>query len=120
MVFIKHKFLKLDIHFNPVFTPCFIGSKFLRVRRFFRVQVILGQDFSGSRFSGSKFFRVRVQGPGPGFRSSHFELLYPVDTRTKNVPTKDVHKGTFIFGSIWKHEKTSKSERLMNVPMWYV
>ena len=43
----------------------------------------------------------------------------PVDTRTKNVRTKDVHKRTFISGSIWKHGKTSHSERLMNVPMWY-
>ena len=48
------------------------------------------------------------------------ENSYPVDTRTKNVRTKDVHKRTFIFGSIWKHGKTSQSERLMNVPMWYV
>ena len=46
----------------------------------------------------------------------------PVDTRTKNVRTKDVHKRTFIFGSIWKwkHGETSQSERLINVPMWYV
>ena len=33
---------------------------------------------------------------------------------------KDVHKRTFISGSIWKHAKTSQSERLMNVPMRYV
>ena len=44
----------------------------------------------------------------------------PVDTRTKNVRTKDVHKRTFIFGSNWKHGKTSQSERLMNVPIRYV
>ena len=44
-------------------------------------------------------------------------IIAPVDTRTKNVRTKDVHKRTFIFGSIWKHGKTSQSERLMNVPM---
>ena len=48
------------------------------------------------------------------------DFLNPVDTRTKNVRTKDVHKRTFIFGSIWKHGKTSQSEHLMNVPMWYV
>ena len=61
---------------------------------------------------------------------AHYELYdlypflriihYPVDRRTKNVRTKDVHERTFIFGSIWKHGKTSQSERLMNVPMWYV
>ena len=44
-------------------------------------------------------------------------IIAPVDTQTKNVRTKDVHKRTFIFGSIWKHGKTSQSERLMNVPM---
>ena len=38
----------------------------------------------------------------------------PVGTRTKNVRTKDVHKRTFIFGSIWKHGKMSESEHLMN------
>ena len=48
------------------------------------------------------------------------DFLNPVDTRTKNVRTKDVHKRTFIFGSIWKHGKMSQSEHLMNVPMWYV
>ena len=37
----------------------------------------------------------------------HSECTFPVDTRTKNVRTKDVHKRTFIFGSIWKHGKTS-------------
>ena len=46
--------------------------------------------------------------------------LFPVDTETKNVRAKDVHKRTFIFGSIWKHEKTSESESVMNVPMMYV
>ena len=39
----------------------------------------------------------------------------PVDTRTKNVRTKDVHKRTFIFGSIWKHGKTFQSERFKDV-----
>ena len=39
----------------------------------------------------------------------------PVETRTKNVRTKDVPKRTFIFGSVWKHGKTSDSECLMNV-----
>ena len=32
MVFIKHNSLKLDIHFNPIFIPYFLGSKFLRVQ----------------------------------------------------------------------------------------
>ena len=47
-------------------------------------------------------------------------INFPVDTRTKNVSTKYVHKRTFIFGSNWKHGKTSQSERLMNVPLRYV
>ena len=55
--------------------PRFSGS------RFFKVQVFQSSGFSGSRFfrlqvflspgfSGSRFFTVRVQGLGPGFRSS--------------------------------------------------
>ena len=52
--------------------------------------------------------------------ASIYLSIYPVDTRTKNVRTKDVHKRTFIFGSIWKHGKTSQSERIMSVPMRYV
>ena len=35
----------------------------------------------------------------------------PVDIRTINARTKDVHERTFIFGSFWKHGKTSESER---------
>ena len=56
MVFIKHNSLKSGIFFNRIFIPGFSGS------RFFRVQVFQGPGFSGSR--------SRVQGPGPGFRSS--------------------------------------------------
>ena len=37
MAFIKHNSLKSDIFFNPIFIPCFSGSKF------FRVQVFQGQ-----------------------------------------------------------------------------
>ena len=75
MVFIKHNSLKLDIYFDPIFVPCFSGSRFFRVpsfsgSRFFRVQVFLGPGFSGPRF-----FRVRVQGPGPGFISSPLNIL---------------------------------------------
>ena len=44
--------------------PVFQGPGFLR-SRFFRVQV-----FQVPVFSGSRFFWVRVQGLGPGFRSS--------------------------------------------------
>ena len=54
MVFVKHNFLKSDIFFNPIF-PGFSES------RFFRVQVFQGLGPG----SGSK-----VQGLGPGFRSS--------------------------------------------------
>ena len=45
MVLIKHNYLKSDIFFNPIFIA----------------------GFSGSRFLGSG---SRVQGPGPGYRSS--------------------------------------------------
>ena len=38
----------------------------------------------------------------------------------KNVRIKGVYKKTFMFGSIWKHWKTSESKRFMNVPMSYV
>ena len=44
MVFVKHNSLKSEIHFNPIFVPYFLGSKFLRVQVF--------------------------EAPGPGFRSS--------------------------------------------------
>ena len=37
--------------------------------------------------------------------------------RICNMRTKDVHKKTFIFGSIWKNGKTSELEFLMKVPM---
>ena len=56
MVFVKHNSLKSDIFFNPIFTPDFSGSKF------FKVQVFLGLDFSGSGPG------VRVQGPKSGSR----------------------------------------------------
>ena len=42
MVFIKHNSQKWDIFFNPIFIPCFSGS------RFFRFQVFQGPGFSGS------------------------------------------------------------------------
>ena len=44
MVFTKHNSIKSDIFFNLIFIPY---------------------------FSGSRFFRVWLQGLGPGFRSSH-------------------------------------------------
>ena len=65
--------------------PGFPGSKFFMIQvfhgpgfswsRFFMVQIFLGPGFSwlgfsGSSFSGSRFFRVRIQGTGPGYRSS--------------------------------------------------
>ena len=44
---------------------------------FFIVRDFQSPDFSGSRFLRSRFFRVRAQGLGPGFRSSLAEqLLY--------------------------------------------
>ena len=59
MVFVKHNSLNSYIFFNPIFIPGFSLS------RFFRVQVFQGTGFSGSR----------VQGPGPGFRSSYYFLV---------------------------------------------
>ena len=53
MVFIKHNSLTSDIDFNPIFITCFSGSRFVWV-----------QVFLGTGFSGYRFFRVRVQGPG--------------------------------------------------------
>ena len=58
MVFIKNISLKSDIHFNPVFIPWFLVSKFLKV-----------QIFEGPCFSGSRFFRVQVF-LGSGFSES--------------------------------------------------
>ena len=77
----------------------FLGSRLFRVQvfqspgfwrsRFFRVQVFQGPVFSGLRFScfsGSRFFRVQVQGPGPGFRSSLYKQQKLTFTQTT---TKD-------------------------------
>ena len=62
MVFIKHNSLKPDIFFNPIFIPCFSGS------RFFRIQV-----FMGPLFPGSRFFRFQVF-LGPGFSGSGYRV----------------------------------------------
>ena len=50
--------------FNLIFISCFSGPMFFRVRFsiFFRVHVFLASGFFESRF-----FRVRLQGPGPSF-----------------------------------------------------
>ena len=48
--------------------PDFLGS------RFFMVQVSQGLGVSGSNF-----YRVRVQGPGPGFRSSLKLTCWPLN-----------------------------------------
>ena len=63
MVFVKHNSLKSDKFFNPIFIPGFLGSKF------FRVQVFKDPG-QGPEFGS------RVQGPGPGFRSSQDMDLY--------------------------------------------
>ena len=68
MVFLKHDSVKPDIFFNPIVIPGFSGSKFSRVR-------VQGPG-PGSRVwvqgpgpgSGSRV-RVWVQGPDPGSRS---------------------------------------------------
>ena len=60
MVFVKQNSVKSHIFFNPIFIPCFSGS------RFFRVQVFKGSVFSGSRFLRVQVFRVQVF-LGPGF-----------------------------------------------------
>ena len=63
MVFVKHNSLKSDKFFNPIFIPGFLGSKFSG-SRFLRIRV-QGPEFGS-----------RVQGPGPGFRSSQDMDLY--------------------------------------------
>ena len=88
MVFIGPNSLKSDIFLIPYLFHVFQDSYFSG-SRFFRVQVFQIPGFSGSRFSESRFFRVlvfqgpgflgsgsrvRVQGPGPGFRSSQTRL----------------------------------------------
>ena len=77
MVFIKHNSLKSDIFFNPIFF----------------------QVFQGSAFSRSRFFRVRVQGPGPGFRSSHPKKLTDAIDNT-NVICKIVEVLVVEIGSV--------------------
>ena len=67
MVFIEHNSLKSDIFLIPYLfhifqDSCFSGSMFSTV-----------QVFQGLGFPRSRFFRVRVQGPDPGFRSSRFK-----------------------------------------------
>ena len=43
--------------------------------KFFRVQVFQGPGFSESRFFRVQVFQGRVQGLGPGFRSSPYNLI---------------------------------------------
>ena len=68
MVFIKHNSLKSDIYFNPIFVPCFSGS------RFFRVQVFQGPGCSGFRF----FVGPGFSGLGPGFSGSGSKIQVQV------------------------------------------
>ena len=54
---------------DQIFLSSYYKNNFLHKNAFqgpgfFRVQVFLGPGFSGSRF-----FMVRVQGPGPGFKT---------------------------------------------------
>ena len=74
MVFIKRNSLNSDIYFNHIFIPCFSGSRFLG-SRFFRVRVQVLEVTLG--FSESRFFRVRVQvSEVPlGFSGSRFILV---------------------------------------------
>ena len=74
MVFIKRNSLNSDIYFNHIFIPCFLGSRFLG-SRFFRVRVQVLEVTLG--FSESRFFRVRVQvSEVPlGFSGSSFILV---------------------------------------------
>ena len=57
MVLRKHNYLKSDIFFNPIFIPGFLGSR----------------------------SRVWVRGPGPGYRSSHSNVIESVDDTTHNL-----------------------------------
>ena len=67
MVFIKHNSLKSDIFLNPIFIPCFSGS------RFFRVQVFLGPG-PGSGFRFQK--QPCVSAYGFNHTKVNFILLY--------------------------------------------
>ena len=96
-ILIEWEVKKIENMVNARFTqgllvqgPGFPGSKFFMIQvfrcpgfswsRFLMVQVFHGTGFSryrftwlgfsGSSFSGSRFFRVRIQGTGPGYRSS--------------------------------------------------
>ena len=91
MVFIKHNSLISDIHFNAIFIPCFLGSKF------FRVQVFLGLGFSG-----------RAQGPSPGFRSSPLKLVAVKNSAVRRCSSKQLFfiilqnsKETPVLGSLF-------------------
>ena len=72
MVFVKHNSLKSDISFNPIFIPGFSGSRFFRV--------LVQDPGPGSRVrvrvqGPGPGCRVRVQGTGPGFRSSPKKIV---------------------------------------------
>ena len=105
MVFVKHNSLKSYIFSNLIFIPGFSGS------RFFRVQVFQGPGFSGPRFFRVQVFqgpgpgsrsRVRVQGLGPGFRSSHLRhrknvyVLYIVPNMFE-VNNKEIRTRHLVF-----------------------
>ena len=56
--------------------------------KFFRVQVFMIQVFHCPGFLGSRFFRVRIQGLGPCFRSSPTSVEHFLTLKKKNVKIK--------------------------------
>ena len=69
----KNTSRRLPLIFRKLDTQTFNSKKEgqdISISRVFRVQVFLGPDFSVSRFS-----RVWVKGPGPGFRGSHYSSI---------------------------------------------
>ena len=80
MVFMKHNSLKSDVFFNPIFIPCFSGS------RFFRVQIFQGPGPGLSR----SWSRVRVQVlevalSFPVNNNSQLQIVQPEFTTRKHM-----------------------------------
>ena len=91
-LFIKHNSIKSETYFNPTH----IYSIFSRIH-VFQGPNFFGQYFSRSGFSGSRFIRVWVQGPGPGLRSSTLYLHGNHSSASRCSPVSLLHISEHLF-----------------------
>ena len=88
----KHNSIKSETYFNPTH----IYSIFSRIH-VFQGPNFFRQYFSRSGFSGSRFIRVWVQGPGPGLRSSTLYLHGNHSSASRCSPVSLLHISEHLF-----------------------